>query len=170
MASRKWQACLPTGEAGRYSYRFRERTCPPAVTFAPPVFAQLPANVLHPLAVAPTGNCTRGAAVIDLTTEEPIPLTAAAKLIPPGRSGRRTHLSTLLRWINRGARGPGGTAIRLEAIRLGGRWLTSRAALQRFADRLTPTASDEPMPAPRTPGKRQRDSERAAARLTAKGI
>jgi hypothetical protein len=27
--------------------------------------------------------------------------------------------------------------VRLEAVRLGGRWLTSREALQRFADRLT---------------------------------
>jgi hypothetical protein len=70
--------------------------------------------------------------MIDLRTENLICLAQAAKLLPPGRRGKATHVSTLMRWINPGARG-----VRLEAVRLGGRWLTSAAALQRFADRLT---------------------------------
>jgi hypothetical protein len=70
--------------------------------------------------------------MIDLRTENLISLVQAARLIPPGRNGKATHISTLMRWINPGARG-----VRLEAVRLGGRWLTSAAALQRFADRLT---------------------------------
>jgi hypothetical protein len=101
--------------------------------------------------------------VFDLTTENPIPLAAAAKFVPPGRNGRRTHLSTLLRWILRGARSPSGELVRLEAARLGSRWVTSREALQRFAERLTPRLSDEPVsPSPRTARQRQRASERAA--------
>jgi hypothetical protein len=70
--------------------------------------------------------------MIDLLRENSISLTEAAGLVPPGRRGRPTHLSTLLRWIKPGVRG-----VRLEAVRLGGRWVTSREALQRFADRLT---------------------------------
>jgi hypothetical protein len=72
--------------------------------------------------------------MIDLLTERTITLVEAARLVPPGRGGRPTHLSTLLRWIKPGVRG-----VRLEAVRLGGRWVTSREALQRFADRLTAT-------------------------------
>jgi hypothetical protein len=76
--------------------------------------------------------------MLDLKTETPIPLAEAAALIPPARGGKKTHLSTLLRWIVKGVRSPIGETVRLEAIRLGGRWMTSREALQRFAERLTP--------------------------------
>jgi hypothetical protein len=108
--------------------------------------------------------------MIDTTTETPIPLAEAAKLIPPARQGKRTHLSTLLRWIQRGARNPAGEIIRLEAIRLGSRWMTSREALQRFAERLTPT-TDAPAPStPRTPTARQRANARAARELDRIGI
>lgn len=50
----------------------------------------------------------------------------------PTQAGRRVHLSTALRWVTRGVRG-----VRLEAVRLGGRWVTSLEALDRFAARLT---------------------------------
>src|SRR5207253_5918892 len=76
--------------------------------------------------------------MLDLTHEQPIPLAIAAALVPPARNGKRTHFQTLYRWVIHGATGPSGTRIRLEAIRLGGRWMTSREALQRFAERLTP--------------------------------
>jgi hypothetical protein len=80
--------------------------------------------------------------VIDLKVEKPISLAAAALLIPPGRRGKRTHLSTLLRWVTRGSAGPDGMIVRLEALRLGGRWMTSSEALQRFAEALTPKVGD----------------------------
>jgi hypothetical protein len=109
--------------------------------------------------------------MIDLTTETPIPLVAATALIPPGRNGKRTHLSTLLRWILNGAKGPSGDVVRLKAVRLGGRWMTSREALQRFAERLTPRVADVASdPTPRTPAARQRSSERAARELEQIGI
>jgi len=76
--------------------------------------------------------------MFDTTLETPIPLAEAAKLIPPAGQGKRTHLSTLLRWILRGARNPAGQVVRLAAVRLGNRWMTSREALQRFAEALTP--------------------------------
>jgi hypothetical protein len=101
--------------------------------------------------------------------EKTLPLNSAAQRVPPYR-GRRTHTSTLVRWITRGARSPDGAVVRLEAIRLGGRWLTSEEALERFTQKLTPTFPSDPVPAPRSPAARSRASERAAAVLEALGI
>jgi hypothetical protein len=109
--------------------------------------------------------------MIDLTTEQPLTLAEACRLVPPGRGGRRTHLSTLLRWITSGVRTAGGSVVRLEALRLGGKWVTSREALQRFAERLTPSLEDPAdTPAPRTPTARRRAAERAGAELERRGI
>jgi hypothetical protein len=44
----------------------------------------------------------------------------------------RTHPSTLMRWRTRGIQG-----IRLEAVRVGGHWMTSRQAIQRFVSAIT---------------------------------
>src|SRR5262245_37394674 len=109
--------------------------------------------------------------MLDLTTETPISLAAAARLVPPARSGKQTHLSTLLRWILKGAKAPDGTLVKLEAVRLGGRWMTSRDAMQRFAERLTPRSAPDAaeVAAPRPPGKRQRESDRAARELERAG-
>jgi hypothetical protein len=103
--------------------------------------------------------------VIDLATETKIPLSAAAAETPPGRNGKKTHLSTILRWILHGAKAPDGSRVRLDAIRLGGRWFTSREALQRFAEALTPRLGGADMPGRRGPEKRRRASERAAQQL-----
>ena len=108
--------------------------------------------------------------MIDLTTESPVPLAAAAKWVPPARTGRRTHISTLLRWIFAGATAPDGSRVRLEAVRLGGRWMTSRAALQRFALALTPRLEGDERTVPRSPAKRRRADERAEAELDKMGL
>jgi hypothetical protein len=108
--------------------------------------------------------------MIDTTIEQLIPLAHAAPLIPPARQGKKTHLSTLLRWILRGSRNPAGEVIHLEAVRIGNRWMTSREALQRFAERLTPAMETTALPTPRTPVARQRASEKAAQELDRIGI
>ena len=108
--------------------------------------------------------------MIDLAQEQLLRLDEAAKVVPPSRGGRRTHLSTILRWIQRGARNPSGELIRLEAIRLGGSWKTSREALQRFAEALTPKLEGDPQPLPRTPTARARAAQRAARELERAGI
>jgi hypothetical protein len=108
--------------------------------------------------------------VIDLNAETPLSLAAAAKLVPPARTGRRCHLSTILRWVLRGAKAPDGTVVRLEACRVGSRWLTSREALQRFSERLTPRLGGADHAAPRSPARRRRASERAAQELEKRGI
>jgi hypothetical protein len=107
--------------------------------------------------------------MIDLSSESIISLAQAAKLVPSGRRGRPTHFSTLLRWILAGVKGPTGETVRLEAVRLGGRWLTSREALQRFAEAQTPRVADSGT-TPRTPTARKRASERAEKELSRHGI
>jgi hypothetical protein len=107
--------------------------------------------------------------MIDLLAEPLVPLKQAAKLVPAGRGGRPTHFSTVLRWVLTGVQGPSGERVRLEAVRLGGRWLTSREALQRFAERLTPGVSKE-SPEARSPSARRRAVERAENELRRIGI
>ena len=51
-------------------------------------------------------------------------------------TGRRPHLSTVLRWCTRGVRG-----IQLESWMVGGRRLTSVQAVRRFVDAQTAAAS-----------------------------
>jgi hypothetical protein len=108
--------------------------------------------------------------MFDTTVETPIPLAEAAKLIPPARRGKKTHLSTLLRWILQGARNTAGEIVRLEAVRIGNRRMVSRESLQRFAERLTPSIDSTPAPTPRTPTARQKASERASRELDRIGI
>jgi hypothetical protein len=108
--------------------------------------------------------------VLDFTAERPLALADAAKLVPAARGGKRCHLSTILRWVLKGSKAPDGTLVRLEAARLGGRWLTSREALQRFSARLTPSPEADAQLYPRGPGKRRRTSDRAAAELEKLGL
>src|SRR5437660_1613990 len=95
--------------------------------------------------------------MIDLANESLLSLAQAAAALPTGRQGKKVHLSTILRWILAGVRTPTGR-VHLEGIRLGGRWLTSREALQRFADRQTPDCSP-PAPTPRMSAARRRHLE-----------
>src|SRR5207249_12235093 len=52
--------------------------------------------------------------MFDLTTEALLTLAEACRLVPPGRTGKRTHLSTLLRRITSGVKAPTGQIVRLE--------------------------------------------------------
>ena len=105
-----------------------------------------------------------------ILSERTLSLAAAARLLPPGRRGRPVTLSCLLRWVIDGVRVPGRTdRVRLEAIRMSSRWITSVEALERFAARQTPDFSNPP-PMPRSPNARQRASERAARELEKHGI
>jgi hypothetical protein len=55
-------------------------------------------------------------------------------------------------------------------VRLGGRWVTSRESLQRFAERLTPGLDGGTEGSPRSPGMRRKASDHAAAELEQLGI
>jgi hypothetical protein len=74
---------------------------------------------------------------ISIHDESLLTLPQAAALLP-GRRGRPVSVASLTRWIQQGVRGPAGQRVRLEGVRLGGRWLTTAQALDRFVGRLTP--------------------------------
>lgn len=105
----------------------------------------------------------------------PIPLLADGPLItaaevaarfPGARGAARLHPATVTRWILKGVRGPGGRRVRLEAVRVGSRWMTTQAALARFAAALAAPADAAPS---RSPAARNRASERAATELERMG-
>ncbi len=108
---------------------------------------------------------------IDLASETIIPLGEVPSRLPPGRSGKPLTFSAVWRWALKGVKTPQGV-VKLETVKVGGRLLTSEQALQRFAERQSGWLGDS-APAralPRTPGKRQRASERAAEKLEEIGI
>ena len=74
--------------------------------------------------------------MIDIDTEEFVPVDAVPDRLPPRRSGREIHESAVYRWIQRGIRG-----VRLEAIKLGGRTYTSVEAY-RFPHGTTASARE----------------------------
>jgi len=91
-------------------------------------------------------------------SESLLTLSDAAKELPS-----RPNIATVFRWVSHGCRG-----VRLEVVKLGGKTLTSREALQRFADRLS---GGEPTP---PSAKQQADRERrvatARAELRSRGV
>lgn len=99
-------------------------------------------------------------------TEQKLPLSALHKLHPDLTS---VSLKAMTRWAERGTRGH-----KLESVRIGGRLMSSREALQRFLDALNgggpPTAGvANTSPPPRSPHQRSRASASAAAELDAAG-
>jgi len=105
-------------------------------------------------------------AKIDAIAPAPAGLTVPRRPCRPSAAprapGRPASLSCMLRWVLDGARGPSGERVRLEAARLGGRWVTSLEALRRFSERLTPSVGGDDPAAPRSAASRRRASEQAA--------
>jgi hypothetical protein len=98
-----------------------------------------------------------------------ISIPGACRLVPSTRGDKPTHVSTMIRWIKLGTRSYSGRRVRLQACRAGGRWVTTRTWLSDFFAALTPKFEAVPPP-PRSPGKRAKASERAAAKLQEMGI
>ncbi|HEX4607791.1 MAG TPA: DUF1580 domain-containing protein, partial [Urbifossiella sp.] len=63
-------------------------------------------------------------------------LAQAGKLFPSHRGGGHTDPATVWRWARTGTRTPDGRIVRLEVVRVGVRWLTSRAAVTRYVGAL----------------------------------
>jgi hypothetical protein len=112
--------------------------------------------------------------MIDLANEQRIGLHEAAKLYPSFRNDRPTHVSTVLRHITKGVRSSNCETVHLEGARLGGRWITSVEAVQRFMERLTTcavgNASNASAPSIRTTARRLRELAEADAELDRAGI
>lgn len=93
--------------------------------------------------------------MIDIANETLLTLEQAADRLLVSKDA-------VYRWITHGS-----NEIKLEAIKLGVHWRTSVEALQRFADRLTPSQESTPSALSHihTSTQRQRDHERAVEKL-----
>jgi len=103
--------------------------------------------------------------MIDVEIEQAITLRQATKLRALQRNGRKPHLSALHRWCSSGVKG-----VVLESIVIGGSRCTSREAVDRWITALTTKANGEKVaPMIRTPGRRERDYQRADHELANSG-
>lgn len=94
-----------------------------------------------------------------LRNEKYLPLVAAVE----AATGRRPHLSTVLRWAQQGSK---GTV--LESVILGGRRLTSIEAVKRFVAACSERAKAKTTPQitpKQSKAIAQRDAEKLARRL-----
>jgi hypothetical protein len=110
--------------------------------------------------------------VIDISTEQLLTINDVPKHLPPSAtSAKAVTPVTIWRWINNGIGG-----VKLDAIRIGRRWMTSREALGRFgaalaarshsrSDKATSTSADN---IPSTVANLTHD--RAMAELAAQGL
>ena len=79
---------------------------------------------------------------ISLHAEHILTIREAVEELPCLRGGKQVHRSTIYRWMKLGARG-----VRLESLKVGRSTVTSREALQRFAERESsppPDSAQEP--------------------------
>jgi hypothetical protein len=91
-----------------------------------------------------------------------------ARLVPPGRGGKATCPATIWRWFKGGVRVADGRRVRLEALKIGGRYVTSEGALLRF---LAAQQGDAPAGGQAPPTSRSaQDAEETARLLDAIGI
>lgn len=107
-----------------------------------------------------------------LLSERLISFAQAARLIPPSRQGRPVSPSCIWRWHRSGVKTPDGRIVRLEALKLVHRFVTTEEAVRRFIAGQQP--DDQPASAVqpasqtarrRTDAGRQRSSEAALLRL-----
>lgn len=103
-----------------------------------------------------------------LMTEGLIGSCTAARLLGSSKNGRPVHASTIVRWALKGVRTLDGRTVQLEATRVGGRLMTSRAAIVRFIALQAETTAAPPS-LPRGPGERHRASEAASRKLEEAG-
>ncbi len=101
---------------------------------------------------------------IDLANERIIDaLKEGPAYLGAGRGGRPPHRSFMVRAITKGMNGQ-----RLEALRVGSRWLTSVEALQRWAEAQTAARVGEAAAPP--PAANRGAAERAARELDRLGF
>lgn len=105
-----------------------------------------------------------------IITEGPIGMSAAARLLGEFRAGKATHPSTVSRWASVGVQLSSGQTVRLEAVRISGRLMTSRAAIIRFVAAQNGTDESNPVAPPAddsTPNTRRRQQAAASVELDA---
>lgn len=104
-----------------------------------------------------------------IVSEGPIGLAAAAKLYGVYRGDRPTAPSTPYRHHTKGVPLADGTIVKLEAIRISGRVMTSRAAVLRFF--AAQNSATNPQPVKNVPRReRQAAADAAEKELDALGV
>src|SRR5262245_21539293 len=93
-----------------------------------------------------------------ILSESPLGMSATARRLGTFRDGKATHPSTITRWATRGVQLPDGRLLKLEAVRVNGRLVTSWPAILRFIAAQQPPDSNGHRleTTPRTPGERRR--------------
>jgi Protein of unknown function (DUF1580) len=100
--------------------------------------------------------------ILDETT---ISLHEAAAQFPGRCPGKKLNFSTVWRWVLKGVTA-NGQVVKLQAVRLGSRWITSKEAIRRFSEALTPTNTNTQVEkSGRTPSRRARDNSAAKKQL-----
>jgi hypothetical protein len=122
--------------------------------------------------IASFGNPHQTEATMRILCEQRITLPQATRLL--GTEDQPVHLSTVLRAVTIGLKLPkSDERKRLEALRAGGRWITSVEAVERFLLAMTVAALHEDVtadaPASMT-ARRQRELEQADRDLDSRGI
>jgi hypothetical protein len=109
--------------------------------------------------------------LVEIQSGGGLSLSAAGRLFPGHRGTGTVDPSTVFRWVTRGAKATDGRLAKLEAVRVGGRWLTSRGAVARFVASLTSgdTTGGNPQLSPRSPATRRKASEKAGVALEQMG-
>jgi hypothetical protein len=85
----------------------------------------------------------------------------------------KSHFISVWRWGLKGLPAKDGARVKLEMVRVGRRWMSSKEALIRFSEAIDPRDDDgevPPRPVPRNFRKRQAASDKAAKRLQEAGI
>ena len=107
---------------------------------------------------------------MNLEGEELLTLSQAARLFPGHRGAKSTSRVTVGRWITRGNRTADGSRVKLEGVRVGSSWMTSREAVNRYLEALSRGRTDEsvptPTPQPKRTGARERLVKHFGMKLT----
>jgi len=107
----------------------------------------------------------------EILKEEKLSIYDAAALFQGRTPGKNLCFSTIWRWILKGAHDVDGNIVRLEAVRLGGRWVTSREAIARFSENLTKGESiDSDEKKINTSSAERKRADQAAKKLKKLGI
>ena len=107
----------------------------------------------------------------EIQSGDGLSLATAGRLFPGHRGGRSVDPSTVFRWVTKGLMVAGRT-VKLEAVRVGARWLTSRGAVARFVATLTDAAAPDAVAPPSEGRTREaicRAAEQAVATLESLG-
>ena len=110
--------------------------------------------------------------MVDIENEVILSLNEATRHLPKVE-GKRPHLSSVWRWCKKGL---GSPKVQLEYARIGRRIVTSKEALNRFANRLAEADQQTQLPPPakkpksRTSKQRERAIAKAERELAEAGI